>query len=148
MTTHFHTGFADELIKTGGVRDIVKRIVQGKPLPKMGFFEKRRMAKALGVKPSAVTATLMERQQKDRLTKAMIAGGGLSLGTVAGGALDKQAGGSSLGPRGRGPSPGTGAPPKPVAQGYAQYQPKERELLQRRDDLMKKHPSGPTIAKR
>jgi len=94
--TNFHAGFADELTKTAGIRDIVKRIVQGKPIPKMGFFEKRRVAKALGVKPSAVAATLAERQGKDRLTKALIAGGGLTAGSIAGGALDKQANGDMI----------------------------------------------------
>lgn len=114
MHTPFHAGFADELVKGAGIRDIVKRIVHGKPVPKMGFFEKRRLAKVLGVKSDDVARTLLERQKKDRLAKGVVAGGGLTLGALGGSALNKEA-----------------------DDPYAKYTPQQQTQLRRRDDLMK-----------
>lgn len=132
--SNFHAGFADELVKAAGIRDVVKRIVHGKPVPKMGFFEKRRLAKALGVKRGDVEQTLMERQRKDRLTKALVAGGGLGVGTVMGGALDKEADAYMTMPR-SGASPrsmqSTTAVPKPPGP-----TPDETKLMARRDALI------------
>ena len=68
MFSTFHAGFADELTKQAGVRSLVKRIVQGKPLPALGFFEKRQLAKALGVKSKDVVGLLQKRQQNARAT--------------------------------------------------------------------------------
>jgi hypothetical protein len=127
MLTTFHAGFADELVKTAGIRDIVKRLVHGKPLPKMGFFEKRRIAKALGVKSRDVERTLMERQGKDRLTKALVAGGGLGAGTVLGGAMDKQSEDMT------GAGAGSYAPPLPKTP----VVPSDADLTKRRDELLR-----------
>jgi len=165
MLTTFHAGFADELVKTAGIRDIVKRLVHGKPIPKMGFFEKRRIAKALGVKIRDVERTLMERQGKDRLTKAMVAGGGLGAGTVLGGAMDKQ--GEDMTGAGAGSyAPPPKAPPipsddqlmkrrdellrnrKPFKPAPApQAVPSDEQLIKRRDDLLRnRKPFRPTTA--
>lgn len=174
MLTTFHAGFADELVKTAGIRDIVKRIVHGKPIPKMGFFEKRRIAKALGVKSRDVERTLQERQGKDRLTKALVAGGGLGAGTVLGGAMDKQADGMAGAGAGSYAPPAPKPPsdqdliarrdalmrqrgvqlkpaaPKPAAGGYdpKKFSPDQIKLMQRRDDLMKQRQDQSLITRR
>lgn len=127
-STTFHAGFADELTKTAGIRDVVTRLVHGKPIPKMGFFEKRRLAKVLGVKSQDVARTLLERQKKDRLTKGLVAGGGLTLGTVAGGSLSKEADDLQQSLAGAGAGAGAASPPPAST---------SKVLMQRRDALMK-----------
>lgn len=73
--------------KSAGIRDFVARFVRNRPAPRLGFFQRRALAKAWGIKPSEVEQRILENQRRARRLGAGTALGGLALGTMAGSEL-------------------------------------------------------------
>lgn len=84
-------GFADELVKEAGLLDVIKNIARGRAAPKkLGFFERRRVAKALGVKPRDVESTISHRQRVRGLKRGASVLGAAGIGALAGNAISKE----------------------------------------------------------
>lgn len=85
-------GFLDEMVKGAGLRDMIRRIVDGKPphIGKLGFFERRRLAKTLGVRAADVERTMMQRQRTARLSRGTQMLGAGAIGALAGSKLSRE----------------------------------------------------------
>lgn len=93
MTKGAMSGFADELVKEAGLRDVLQRIFHGKgggAAKKLGFFERRRIAKGLGVRPHQVEKTLEHRQRVGRAARGASILGAAAVGGMAGAHLSKE----------------------------------------------------------
>ncbi len=85
-------GFTDELTKEAGLKEVLHRIFSGKSGAgrKMGFFEKRRAARALGIKPRDVEHTIKQRQRIGQVARGGALGGAAALGGLAGARISSQ----------------------------------------------------------
>lgn len=114
MSKRAMSSMLSELTKEAGLRDIIRRVVHGRPIEKpTGFFKRRRLAAMYGVKPSELDAVLERRRQRLRLGRAATVGGGLALGSLAAHGGDSHGTGTGPGPGGYNAPPPTSGPAFP-----------------------------------